>query len=161
MKCSHRCCPVRRRTKRTSPGGAPWGTQNSLKNHKISGSIFGTILDPFWAHFRSILAHFWDRISDRFSRCVFKHFLIDLDVHLGSILASKTTPGGTPTRKGRPSILNNPPMKIKLFDPVGVAGGSRGRHLKPNTFYEGIRRPKCLQNDPKMVPKTAQNSIKK
>ena len=94
-------------------------------------------------------------------RCVFGHLCVDPDVHFGGILASKTTPVSTPTRRGRPSILNNSPMKIKLFDPVGVAGGSRGRPLKRNTFYNEIRTPKCLQNDTEMDPKRGQNGIQK
>ena len=51
-------------------------------------------------------------------------------------------------------------MKIKLFDPVAVAGGSRGHPLKPNTFYEGIWASKCLGNKPKNNPKSVQNGIK-
>ena len=139
----------------------PGGPQNSSKNHRIFDPNSGTTLGPFWAHFGSILASFWGRISDRFSRCVFKHFCVDLDVHFGSMLASKITPGGTPARKGRPSILNNPPMKIKLFDSLGVARDSRGRPLKRNTFHTAISTPKCLQNGSKMAPKQLQNSIKK
>ena len=68
---------------------------------------------------------------------------MDLDVHFGSILASKTTPGRALKRKGRPSILNDSPMKIKLFDPVAVAGGSLGRPLKPNIIYQEIWASKC------------------
>ena len=89
------------------------------------------------------------------------YLFVDSEVHLGSILASKTAPRGTPTRKGRPSILNNPPMKIKLFDSVGVARDSRGRPLKRNTFHTAISTPKCLQNGSKMAPKQLQKNIKK
>ena len=108
-----------------------------------------------------MLGNFWDRNSDRFSRCVFNYFLIDFDVHFGSIFASKTAPASTPTRKGRPSILNNSPMKIQLFDSVVVAGGSTGRALKRNTFQDEILPPKCLQIDSKMAPQKLQNGIKK
>ena len=86
---------------------------------------------------------------------------MDLDVHFGSNLASKTTPGGTPTRKGGPSILNNPPSIFNGFGPVAVAEGSRGCPLKRKTFYNEIRTPKCLQNDSEMDSKRVQNGIKK
>ena len=115
---------------------------------------------PFWVHFGLVLGHFWEQISDRFSRSVFNYFFMDLDLHSGSILASKTTPGGTPTRKGGPSILNNPPMKNKLFDTVAVPGGSRECPLKRNAFCKEFWAPKCLQNDLEMDPKRVQNAIK-
>ena len=119
--------------------------------------------DPpgFGVHFVIILGHFWQQFSYRFSRYVFNHFFLDLDVHFGSNLASKTTPGGTPTRKGGPSILNNPPCVFNGFGPVAVAEGSRRRPLKRKTFYNEIRSPKCLQNDSEMDSKTVQNGIKK
>ena len=87
-------------------------------------------------------------------------FSVDSEIYFDFILALKTAPMDTPTRKGRPSILNNPPMKIKLFDPVGVAGDSRGRPLKRITFHTAISTPKCVQNDPKMTPRKLQNRIK-
>ena len=83
-----------------------------------------------------------------------------MDVKFGSLLASKTTPGRALTRKGRPSILNDSTMKIKFFDPVAVAGGSRGRPLKPNSFYKGIGASKCLQNNPKWSPKASKTASK-
>ena len=121
----------------------------------------GVVLGSFSGRFGSILGYFSARFSDRFLRYVFGHLLMDLGVHFGAILAPKTSPVSTPTRKGRPSILNNSPMKIHLFDSVGAAGGSRERPLKRNTFYNEIRTPKCLQNDTEMDPKRIQNGIQK
>ena len=116
------------------------------------GHYFGSILARFEIHFGTLLGSFFGLIFEvRFWLLCF----IDFDVHFGSMLASKTTPGRALTRKGRPSILNDSPMKIKLFDPVAVAGGSRGRPLKPNTFYKGIWASKCLENNPKIIPKVS------
>ena len=47
----------------------------------------------------------------------------------------KTTPRGTPKQKGGPSILNNPPNIFTDFGRVAVAGVSRERTLKRETFY--------------------------
>ena len=86
---------------------------------------------------------------------------MDLDAHFGSNLASKTTPRGTPTRKGGPLILNNPSSIFNGFGPVAVAEGSRGCALKRKTFYNEIQTPKCLQNDSEMDSKRDQNGFKK
>ena len=101
----------------------------------------------------SILRHFWGRNFDRFSRCVCAYFFTDFDLHFGSILGTRTAPGATPTRKGRPLILNNPPMKIKLFDPVMVAGGS---HVRSGDALENVTlfiSKFCHQNVCKTTPK--------
>ena len=58
------------------------------KKHANSGAVSGVILESFWGHFGTILGHFWGRYSDRFSRCVFYHFIVDFDVNFGSILVS-------------------------------------------------------------------------
>ena len=156
-----RGCRLRRRPKPHGPGRGAREGQKPIKNNKKIESILDAILAPFWAPFGSLLGHFWDRISDRFSRFVFYHIYHDLEVHFGSMFVLKTAPGHTPTRKGRPSILNNSPIQIKLFDPVVMAGGSRGRHLKPNTFMKKFWDQNVSKMTPKMVSETAQNSIKK
>ena len=55
-------------------GGGPGGQKNQQKFIKQIESIFDAILAPFWVPFGSILGQFWDRISDRFSRCAFGYF---------------------------------------------------------------------------------------
>ena len=85
---------------------------------------------------------------------------MDLDVHFGSNLASKTTPGGTPTQKGGPSILNNRPSIFTGFGRVAVAGVSRERTLKRETLHYEVQLPKWLQNDPELDPKRDQNGTK-
>ena len=143
------------------------GLGGHLGRPKIHQKI-NELSDRFLVQFRDdselLSAPFWNTFGIEFRIDLggpFFVFFVDSGVHFGSILASKTAPGDTPTRKGRPSILDNSPMKIKLFDPVAVAQGSRGRPLKRNTFDDEVWASKCPQNDPKMNPKRVQNCIKK
>ena len=59
-------------------------------------------------------------------------------------------------RKGRPSILNNSPMKIMLFHPPDLPGSSRGRPLKRNNFLYEF----WMAKGPKMTPKSTPKSLK-
>ena len=103
--------------------------------------MFGTILRSLWTRIRILSATVFEYIFDTICALSFNV----CSVHLGAKVAPKITPRGTPKPKGGPSILNNPPSVFTCFGRVAVAGVSRERTLKRETFYYEIQVPKCLQ----------------
>ena len=90
-----------------------------------------SIFYSLWDHFATPL---WIQVFiDIWNAFLFTS--ISLDVHFESILCSKSGPGDTLTRKGRPSMLDNSHVKMQLFDPVVVAGGSTWHPLEHIPFY--------------------------
>ena len=138
----------------------PKGKKTKKRNKYLSFQDIIMSLQKFWGKFGSILGNCLGRISNRFSRCVFKYFFSDFDVRVGSILTSKTASVSTPTRKGRPSIFSNHLIKILFFDTVVAAGVSTGRAPKRNNFHYEIWAPTCLQTDPNGIQNLQNGTIK-
>ena len=93
--------------------------------------LFGSFSHAFWLHFATLSGLKFTLISE----VCFCLLFVDFDLNFGSILASETTPGRSQTRKARHSILNDSTMKIQLFDPVVVAGGS---HIRSRNVLENV-----------------------
>ena len=93
--------------------------------HTIFGSfcclICWSLLGNFWVNFCVLFSYFFPLVfALRFYR-----FWEPFWLHFCIILASETHPGGTRTGKGRPSILNNTPMKIMVFRFWGCPGAPK------------------------------------
>ena len=73
---------------------------------------------------------------------------IDFGTRFGSIFAPKIDFGGPWAQKGRPSILNNAPMKIQLFDLGGCPGTPK---IHPRSAFK-IQCDFLLILAPKMAP---------
>ena len=88
------------------------------------------IVVDLWNPRGGFLTAFWHTFSVEFRvdcRGVFFIVLINFRINVGCIWASKITLGGTPMRKGRPSIFSSAPMEIKLFEPAGGSLSVSGR----------------------------------
>ena len=88
-----------------SPGSSP-------------GTRFGSIFGVFFVVLLNVLCCRSYKILDAFW------------LHFGSVLATKIYPGEPWAQKGRPSILNNPQMRIAVFAVGGCPGGSENRSLE-------------------------------
>ena len=121
---------------------------------------FGSILVPKWA--LKLIKN--QLIFGSLSASIFSWIFYALGLYFGSILAPKIDPGGARARKGRPSILNNPPMKIMVFRLWGCPGAPKivpGSASKIQCIFYWFLPPKCSKNEPKMRSKMSQKVIKK
>ena len=90
------------------------------------------MLGMFWLVLGPFCHMCWAKVRIEI-RSVFNDFLVEFDHTFLYILASETYPGGTRTGKCRPSMVNNPPMKGKLFRSGGCPGTPK---ITPRRFLK-------------------------